>query len=109
MIISERVQFPLLGAFFSPGYGETFYEIYIGNHKNLIHCGWWGNNFGIGNLLSLKLDFGRTAMEIGYRYDYRSSFANNLVLRTAANNFVIGVIPGGLGLKKKNKTNYALY
>ena len=109
MILADEVRLPSLGCFFSPEYGETYYEIYLGNHNGLAHCGWWGNNFGIGNMLSVKLDFGRTAMEIGYRYDYRSYYANHLVTRTALNSFVIGVIPQGLGLKKKAKANYSLY
>ena len=109
ILIPDRLQLPVLGAFFSPQYGETFYEIYIGNHKGLAHCGWWGNNFGVNNVLSIKLDFGRTAMELGYRYDYRSFYANHLVTRTAVNSFVIGVIPQGLGLKRRVKANYAGY
>lgn len=109
MLLTDRFHIPCLGAFFSPQYGETFYEIYIGNYAGLAHCGWWGNNFCVDNLLSLKMDFGRTALEIGYRYDYRSYFANRLVTRTAANTFVIGVIPQGLGMKNKRKANYAGY
>ncbi len=109
ILVSENVKLPTLGAFFCPGYGETYYEIYLGNHKGLAHCGWWGNHFSISNFLCLTLDFGRTAMELGYRYDYRSSSANNLVTRTSRNSFVIGVIPGGIGLKKKNNINSALY
>lgn len=109
VLISDRVQLPTIGAFFAPQYGETFYEIYLGNHSGLAHCGWWGNNFGIGNMLSVKLDFGRTAMEIGYRYDYRSYYANHLVTRTSLNSFVIGVIPQGLGLKRCAKAVSSLY
>ena len=109
VIVADRVCLPVIGAFFCPGYGETFYEIYVGNRKGLAHCGWWGNNFGVGNYLSLKLDFGRTAMEIGYRYDYRSTYANHLTTRVSGNTFVIGVIPGGLGLKKKSLINSPLY
>lgn len=109
ILISERIQIPTISAFFAPQYGETFYEIYLGNHQGLAHCGWWGNNFGIGNMLSIKLDFGRTAMEIGYRYDYRSYFANHIVTRTSLNSFVIGVIPQGLGLKKRTKAISSLY
>lgn len=109
VLVSDRITIPTLGAFFSPEYGETYYEIYLGNRQGLAHCGWWGNNFCIGNLLMVKLDFGRTAMEIGYRYDYRSFYANHLVTRTAVNSFVIGVIPQGLGLKKKVKAIYADY
>lgn len=109
MLLSERLSIPTLGAFFNPAYGETFYEIYIGNRKGLAHCGWWGNAFGAANLISLKIDFGRTAMEIGYRYDFRSFYSGNLVTRIASNSFVIGVIPGGIGLKNKRNINSPLY
>lgn len=109
IIVTESLRIPTIGAFFSPAYGETYYEIFLGNHAGLAHCGWWGNHFGLSNYIYLRLDFGRTAMEIGYRYDYRSAYASHLVTRTAANTFVIGIIPHGLGLKNKRKANYADY
>lgn len=103
VLVTDRVKLPSLGVFFSPEYGETYYEIYLGNHKNLAHAGWWGNNFRIDNLLSVTLDFGRTAMMVGYRVTGYNQWANNLNTKTVANYFVIGVIPGGIGLKKKEK------
>ena len=102
VLLSDRLSIPSLNLFFMPEYGESYYEIYLGNHRNLVHTGWWGNNFGIDNLLSLTLDFGKTAMQIGYRFSWQESYANNLTGRTFRNAFVIGVVPGGLGLKKKN-------
>lgn len=103
ILISDRLKLPSLGVFFCPGYGETYYEIYLGNHKGLAHPGWWGNNFRIDNLLSVTLDFGRTAMTLGYRFTSYNQWANNLNSRINTNYFVIGVIPGGIGLKKKGK------
>lgn len=101
VLITDRVRIPSLGLFFCPGYGETYYEIYLGNHKDLIHAGWWGNNFRIDNLLSVTLDFGKTAMTVGYRYNLYTQWANNLNMKIHSNSFVIGVIPGGIGLKKR--------
>ncbi|MDE6536808.1 MAG: DUF3316 domain-containing protein [Muribaculaceae bacterium] len=109
LLLTESVKLPAVGAFFSPQYGETLYEVYLGNHKGLAHCGWWGNNFGIDNYLSIRMDFGRTAMELGYRYDYRSFHASDLTTRRSRNMFVIGIIPHGIGLKHKRKANYAGY
>lgn len=109
MVLSDEIRIPSLGAFFSPQYGETYFEIWLGNHKNLAHCGWWGNNFRIDNLLSVKMDFGRTAMEIGYRYDYRSAYASHLNTQISTHSFVIGIIPHGLGLKRKQLINSPLY
>lgn len=102
LLISDRVKLPFAGLFFSPEYGETYYEIYLGNHKGLVHGGWWGNNFRIDNLLQVTLDFGRTAMSIGYRFNAYTQWANNLNTKIYTNSFVIGIIPGGIGLKKKS-------
>lgn len=93
--VADELRIPSLSGFFNPGYGESYYEIYLGNHKDLAHFGWWGNAFGIDNLLSIKLNFGKTGMLIGYRFDLRTFKANNLETQLMRNAFVIGVIPNG--------------
>lgn len=103
LVISDRLNIPLLGGFFCQDYGESYYEIYLGNHKKLGHFGWPGNRFGLDNLLSVTLDFGRTAMEVGYRFSMQNEHANHLTTRFFNHAFVIGVIPGGLGLKDNKK------
>ncbi|MCH5229536.1 MAG: DUF3316 domain-containing protein [Muribaculaceae bacterium] len=114
VLITDRVKIPSLGVFFCPQYGETYYEIYLGNHKGLAHTGWWGNNFCIDNLLSVTLDFGRTALSLGYRFEAYTQWANNLNTKIFTNSFVIGVVPGGIGLKKpirktQEQVIYSLY
>ena len=59
VVVRDVVRIPSAGAFFSPQYGETMYEIYLGNRKDLVHFGWWGNSFGIDNMLAFDLMFGR--------------------------------------------------
>lgn len=114
VLLRDEVSLPSFGVFFSPEYGETYYEIYLGNHKGLVHAGWWGNNFRINNLLSATLDFGRTAMTIGYRFNAYNQWACSLNTRILTHSFVIGVVPGGIGLKKKTvkvpaETVYSIY
>lgn len=114
ILLRDEVSLPVFGVFFSPQYGETYYEIYLGNHKGLAHAGWWGNNFRINNLLSATLDFGRTAMTVGYRFDAYTQWACSLNTKIITHSFVIGVVPGGIGLKKKKKplpeeTIYSIY
>ncbi|MCH5235280.1 MAG: DUF3316 domain-containing protein [Muribaculaceae bacterium] len=113
ILVADKVKLPSLGVFFCPEYGETYYEIYLGNHSGLAHAGWWGNNFRIDNLLSFTLDFGRTAMMVGYRLNVTTQWANNLNTKILTNSFVIGVIPGGIGLKKQKtspeETIYSIY
>lgn len=114
VVISDRVSLPTLSAFFSPHFGESYYEIYLGNHAGLAHCGWWGNHFCIDNLLAADLDFGKTAMRVGYRFNVRSSYVCDLNTQIVSHAFVIGIIPHGLGLKKSKPSPitqriYAIY
>ncbi len=101
ILLEERLATPLIGAFFMPQYGETFYEIYLGNTRGLAHCGWPGNMAGLANNLTLTLDLGTTALTAGYRFDISSARANSLHTVAITHAFVIGVIPHGLGMKRK--------
>lgn len=103
ILFTERIAMPLINGFFSPQYGETYYEIYLGNHKDLAHAGWFGNRFGLDNLLSMTIDFGRTAMQIGYRFSFQTEYVSNLDTRFINHAFVIGIVPGGIGLKQNRK------
>lgn len=113
-LLSDRINLPSLGIFFSPEYGETYYEIYVGNHSGLVHAGWWGNNFRLDNLFSVTLDLGRTAISAGYRFKADNQWACNLNTKIISHSFVIGIFPGGIGLKKKahkipSETVYSIY
>lgn len=99
-LIADKVSVPSLSVFFSPEYGETYYEIYLGNHSGLVHAGWWGNNFRIDNLLSATFDFGRTAAMIGYRFSVDTQWANNLNTKIFTHSLVLGIVPGVSVLKR---------
>lgn len=86
---------PVAGAFFMPGYGETYYEISLGNRRNLVHPLWVGNYPQFNLRAGVAFDFGKTAMEAGYHLHWRRTSANNLVERVSSNMFYIGIIPGG--------------
>ena len=82
---------PLAGVFFSPDYGELFYEIYLGNHSGLAHFAWWGDYFRMDNLLTADLHFGSTALRVGFRSDLLSTKVNHIVTRVVTYSAVIGV------------------
>lgn len=87
--LTERIALPLAGAFFMPGYGESYYEIYIGNHSGLIHFGYPGNAFALTSDFSLSMHFRRATLSVGYRFDYTHRTANNLLTRRALNALTI--------------------
>ena len=86
-----RPTLPVTGVFFAPDYGELYYEIYMGNHKGLVHGAWWGNYFSLDNLLTADLHFGSTNLRVGYRANFFSSKVNDTVTHIYNHSFVIGI------------------
>lgn len=82
---------PAFGAFFSPDYGELYYEIYLGNHSELCHFAWPGNYTRLSHWLTADINLGSTSLQLGYRGDIFSSKANNLVSRTITHSAIIGI------------------
>lgn len=89
--LMDRVTLPSLGVCFSPEYGESYYEIYLGNHDGLVHCGWWGNHFSVENLLAADFSMGDLSLRLGYRLDCRSSYISNINTRRVSHAFVLGL------------------
>ena len=108
----DRVSIPMVGAFFSPEYGETYYEIYLGNHAGLAHCGWWGNHFRIDNLLAADISLGTVALRVGYHFDFSSGKVHDIVTRHTTHSLVIGLTHDSLnitGLDKSQNIIPAIY
>ena len=82
---------PVTGIFFSPEYGELYYEIYLGNHKGLVRGAWPGNHFRMDNLLTADLHFGATTLRLGYGLDLGSTKASDIVARRISHTAVVGV------------------
>lgn len=79
--VEDYVSVPTAGAFFMPQYGESYYEIYLGNRRGLVHFGWFGNAIGVNNRLSATLKLGRTSLTVGTTFRFRNWSANGLRMR----------------------------
>ncbi len=86
-----QAQLPVLGVFFAPEYDESYYEIYLGNHRNLAHLGWWGNRFDMTNYLGADFNMGKTVLRIGYRNRLEHWTVNNLKVHDFSHSLVLGV------------------
>lgn len=82
---------PVTGVFFSPDYGELYYEIYLGDTSGLTHCAWWGNYFELDNLLTADLHFGNTNLRVGYHGKIFSSKVNHITTNMFTHSVVLGV------------------
>lgn len=96
---------PLTGVFFSPDYGELFYEIYLGNHSGLAHCARWGNYFRMENLVTADLHLGATSLRVGFRNNILSTSINDITTRTITYSAVIGVTTEWISLNPSRKAD----
>lgn len=94
---------PLTGVFFSPDYGELYYEIYLGNRSGLVHCAWPGNYFWLDNLLTLDLRFKGATLRLGYHNEVFSGKVNNIVSGHTVHSFVIGLANEWISLSPRRK------
>lgn len=82
---------PVTGLFFSPDYGELYYEIYLGDTSGLTHWAWWGNYFSLDNLLTADIHFGNTNLRVGYHGKVFSSKVNDITTNIFTHSLVLGV------------------
>lgn len=86
-----QAQLPALGVFFAPEYDESYYEIYLGNRKNLAHLGWWGNRFDMTNYVGADLHLGKTTLRVGYRARLEHWNVNYLKVHDVSHSLVLGI------------------
>lgn len=89
--LSISADVPSLGAFFCPQYGETYYEIYVGNHSGLTHFGWWGNRPQVNSRILADWKLGRNALTLGLGYNFQGLECNGITTRVARCSGLIGV------------------
>lgn len=92
ILLRYQAELPVTGVFFSPDYGELYYEIWLGNHNGLAHAAWWGNYFVYNHSLTADLALGSTRLRIGYRGDIFSSRVSNITSRVITHSFILGIV-----------------
>lgn len=91
LTLRYNLDLPLTGIFFSPAYGELYYEIYLGNRSGLVRAAWPGNFLRLDNTLTADLRFGSTILRVGYAARIFSSKASDIVTRTVSHTLIFGL------------------
>ena len=87
-----QVSLPVVGAFFSPAFGQSYYEMfYLGNTSGIVHFGAWHNRVDLRNYLSVDLHLGKMALRLGYRQLMRTTHVNHLDTQVLGHMFVLGI------------------
>lgn len=83
---------PFAGMFFSPEYGHSYYEIFtLGNDKGTVHFGSFHNQLALRSYFTVDIPFKNLTIRTGYLWDYYATDVNELITRTNAHQFMIGL------------------
>lgn len=87
-----QVSLPVVGAYFSPAFGQSYYEMfYIGNTCGIVQFGAWHNRVDLRNYLSVDLHLGKMALRLGYRQLMRTTHVNHIDTQVLNHMFVLGI------------------
>ena len=98
-----QVTSPLLGAFFSPEYGHSYYEIFVlGNNQGTIHLASPANQTGLRNYITADYPVGKVTLRAGYLGNYYRTNVNNLITSISSHQFVIGLVFESLNFGRRD-------
>lgn len=101
-----QVSSPLIGAFFSPEYGQSYYEIFVlGNDSRVVHFATPSNQRGLRNYITVDYPIGKLTVRAGYLRNYYRTEVNNLITSISSHQFVIGLAFESLSFGRKDVVN----
>lgn len=91
MAVNGRIDLPMLGAAFSPHYGQSYYEIFsLGHYDNNVVVTHPFNAPTARMLFTLEIPFKKSALLVGYWGEARQSKLHHLKRHTWTNGLMIG-------------------
>ena len=92
--VRYEVAFPLVGAMFSPHYGQSYYEIFSrGNYDHNIVFTSPFNTPSVRQMLTIDIPLAKSCLRIGYLGNFQQAKANNLKYHSYSHAFVVGIAP----------------
>jgi len=91
-VLSYDLRMPIVGAGFSPDYGQSYYEIFeLGNRSNIVHLLSLHNQWTFNNRMLLEFPVGKNSLKVGYLLNLYQTRINNIETSVLSHNFMIGI------------------
>lgn len=109
-IARYQLNLPLVGAYFSPEYGQSYYEIFTLGHegKNVLFTS-LHNQPSMRNMLTLDFPIKKVNLRLGYICDLQQANVNNLKSHIWSNIFMVGFVRNFSLFKGKEALNIPTY
>lgn len=93
MTLRYQVNLPVMGAMFSPHYGQSYYEIFsLGNSDGVVRFTSLHNQPSLRQMLSVDFPIGRVKMRFSYLADLQQSNINQIKTHTYSHVFMVGFV-----------------
>lgn len=105
--IRWQMDSPLMGMLFSPKYGQSYYEISLGNSVGLVNFASFHNQRALRNYITADIPLGQYIIRVGYMGSWYQTKVNDIQTHHYTNSFVIGFpIEGVKRPREKTKNQY---
>ena len=109
VLLRYQLSLPFVGAMYSPQYGESYYEISLGDTKHLIHTSSFNNYIAARSMLSAEIPFNRCTLRLAYQFSFYETRINSLDTQLITNTFYIGFSQNFFVVSGKQKKNNYRY
>ena len=100
-----HVNVPVVGAMFSPHYGQSYYEIFtLGNSDGVIQFTSLHNQPSVRQMLSIDFPVRYAKLRFSYMADLQQSDVNNIKTHTYSHVFMVGFVKDLYLIRNKNGT-----
>lgn len=102
-----QIDTPFAGILFSPKYGQSYYEISLGNSVGVVNFASLHNQRAVRNYFSIDIPIQNYIVRLGYLGSWYQTKVHNIQTHHYTNNFVIGFpLEGVKKPKEKPKNSY---
>jgi hypothetical protein len=105
--IRWQLDTPFAGILFSPRYGQSYYEISLGNTMDVVNFASLHNQRALRNYLTADIPINKYTIRIGYSGSWYQTKVNDIQTHHYTNSFVIGFpVEGAKHPKEKARNDY---
>lgn len=107
IFIRYQLNIPTIGVMFSPEFGQSYYEISLGDQDHLSHFSSFHNYLSVRNIVSIEVPVNRFTFRLSYQNWIYETQINKLETRINRNSFYIGLSKSfyTVPYKKRTKIN----
>lgn len=101
-----QIDTPIMGILFSPHYGQSYYEISLGNSVDVVNFASLHNQRGLRTYFTADIPISKISLRVGYLGAFYQTKIHNLQTHNYSSSFVIGLVSESINLSgNKLKTN----